>query len=43
LKKKGGKNYMPLESRKHARLNMTKGVNPRDSKAIKGTMVEMSA
>ena len=32
---------MPLESRKHARLNMTKGVNSKDSKAIKGRNVSL--
>ena len=32
---------MPLESRKHTRLNMTEGVNSDDSKPIKGRNVSL--
>ena len=32
---------MPLESRKHARLNMTDDVNSKDSKPIKGRNVSL--
>ena len=32
---------MPTETRKHERLNMTEGVNSKDSKAIKGRNVSL--